>query len=387
MKLWPIAVIGLSCLLLSGCRTDPAIQLLERDNRRLEDEIYRLRACLDDYQSGMIASETETVNTKPHRRDRTEESDSSSHNSDLPPGASTRIRASKATSRSPKTKSRESPAVRIPLPRAGRRRPTGPALSIRRATRGRCRALTRPVPHCAEHRTKIRFRPACPPKIRRTSRRPRAIATKRCRSCCTTNSVRPAKPTGCASSSSARDRRDRRINAPAAVSVVLIDPTLVPRSGITPPEARIARWDYPADAVASMFRRVGSGNAIYIEAPWPDKAAGAEALALVRALHDPRWTQVAEREGRSHRHPTARRPHDPPADAPNACSPPWRNPPGRFWRKKSRPFDGIATRPRPPTWPPLPRKIATIRPAPQPACNGRCGRRNDDRTWVLGLGS
>ena len=53
MKIWPIAVIGLTCLIFSGCRTDPRIALVERDNRRLEDEIYRLRACLADYESAM----------------------------------------------------------------------------------------------------------------------------------------------------------------------------------------------------------------------------------------------------------------------------------------------------------------------------------------------
>ncbi len=67
-----------------------------------------------------------------------------------------------------------------------------------------------------------------------------------------------------------RDRHNRRVDAPADVSIVLIDPTLVPpKSKITPPEARVARWDFPADAVASMFRGMNTSKVISIEAPWP----------------------------------------------------------------------------------------------------------------------
>jgi hypothetical protein len=66
----------------------------------------------------------------------------------------------------------------------------------------------------------------------------------------------------------ARDRHNRRIDAPGDVSVALIDPSLVPPTKITPPEAKIARWDFPADAVSSMFRKTNVGNVISIDASW-----------------------------------------------------------------------------------------------------------------------
>jgi len=279
MKLWPIAAIGLSCLLSSGCRTDPAIQLLERDNRRLEDEIYRLRACLDDYQSGTIASETESVTTKPRHRDRAEESDSSRSN-DLPPGASRAnpsvegdfekpeneiqgipSRSNTAPPRGPTPANR--PGA-FHAPRDSRAmpgiEPAGPAL--------RGASDDDPVPPRvpAENTSYI-----SPPK----GDSYQAVQIVLHDQLCTASDA-----DGLRVVFEARDRRDRRIDAPAAVSVVLIDPALVPRSGITPPEARIARWDYPADAVASMFRKVGGGNAIYIEAPWPDKAPEQKRLLL-----------------------------------------------------------------------------------------------------------
>lgn len=50
MKPWLFAVVGLALLASSGCRTDPAIPILERELRRKEDEIYRLRAKLGDME-------------------------------------------------------------------------------------------------------------------------------------------------------------------------------------------------------------------------------------------------------------------------------------------------------------------------------------------------
>jgi len=53
MKLPTIALAALACLTLLGCRTDPSVTLLERQNRMLEDEVYRLREVVEDYRSGM----------------------------------------------------------------------------------------------------------------------------------------------------------------------------------------------------------------------------------------------------------------------------------------------------------------------------------------------
>ena len=47
MKAWQIAFLGLACLAAAGCRTNPAVTALERENRGLEDRIYALE---DDLQ-------------------------------------------------------------------------------------------------------------------------------------------------------------------------------------------------------------------------------------------------------------------------------------------------------------------------------------------------
>ena len=55
MKTWQFAALGLAVLWLCGCRTDPAMVLLEQENRQKEDEIYRLRDQLQDCQEELQA--------------------------------------------------------------------------------------------------------------------------------------------------------------------------------------------------------------------------------------------------------------------------------------------------------------------------------------------
>ena len=43
MKAWQIPLWGLACLLAAGCRTDPEITALQRENRYLEDRVYDLQ--------------------------------------------------------------------------------------------------------------------------------------------------------------------------------------------------------------------------------------------------------------------------------------------------------------------------------------------------------
>ena len=50
MKSWQLAVLGLAPLLIAGCRTDPAIPILERELYRKDQEINRLRWQIEDMQ-------------------------------------------------------------------------------------------------------------------------------------------------------------------------------------------------------------------------------------------------------------------------------------------------------------------------------------------------
>ena len=56
MKTWQIVLVALAALATAGCQADPNIALLERDLRRKEDEIYRLRDQLEDCQAELQAA-------------------------------------------------------------------------------------------------------------------------------------------------------------------------------------------------------------------------------------------------------------------------------------------------------------------------------------------
>ena len=60
-----------------------------------------------------------------------------------------------------------------------------------------------------------------------------------------------------------RDRAGRTVDAPADMSVVVIDPALEGNA------ARVARWDFTAAETAAMFRRSGSSLAIHLTMAWP----------------------------------------------------------------------------------------------------------------------
>ncbi len=50
MRIWYAALIVLCCIPAVGCRMNPRVAALQRDNRLKEDEIYRLRWQVEDYQ-------------------------------------------------------------------------------------------------------------------------------------------------------------------------------------------------------------------------------------------------------------------------------------------------------------------------------------------------
>ena len=60
-----------------------------------------------------------------------------------------------------------------------------------------------------------------------------------------------------------RDTEGRFVPAAAPLSVVVLD------RGLAGPAARVARWDLTAEQVSTLFRRMPTGEGIYLELPWP----------------------------------------------------------------------------------------------------------------------
>ena len=53
MKIWQIVVPGLLGLALAGCRSDPEVAFLERDNFKKEQEIDRLQNRVEDLEEAL----------------------------------------------------------------------------------------------------------------------------------------------------------------------------------------------------------------------------------------------------------------------------------------------------------------------------------------------
>ena len=63
-----------------------------------------------------------------------------------------------------------------------------------------------------------------------------------------------------------RDRAGRAIDAPADMSVVVLDPAILDNRGKA---ARVGRWDFTTAETAALFRRTDSSRAVHLAMAWP----------------------------------------------------------------------------------------------------------------------
>jgi hypothetical protein len=71
-----------------------------------------------------------------------------------------------------------------------------------------------------------------------------------------------------------RNEDDRIVSRPGDVSVVVVDPAL------STEDARVARWDFTADEISQHFRKTTRGEGIHLELPWPARRPEHERLML-----------------------------------------------------------------------------------------------------------
>jgi hypothetical protein len=249
MKTWHFVVAATAILGMIGCRTNPKTTLLEQENRRLEDEVYRLRWALED--CGTVASRTGPNLAAPGRYN---------------PGAATNTGGSSV----PRTFRGGAPAAssgplqvdlgeqmqegeqpKIFAPNSPGASP-GPAPDTNRPT---------PTPPPQKRSDEApRFQPKqtrqlTPPG---DSRKVELITFKES-SCGGYNADGRPGDEGIRLVLELRDGRGRILDAPGEVVVVALDPALEGEA------ARVARWDFPADEIARRFRNGG----IRLEALWP----------------------------------------------------------------------------------------------------------------------
>jgi len=279
MKTSPLAVVGLICLVLAGCRTDPSITLLERQNRILEDEVYRLRGVIQDYEDGgtpinCTAEEGAAAMPAGGEMRKTRESAAAS-------GESLSPRSRKSSSR----QTVQPPMVELP----SEAQPPGEIPEILKHPAG-TRAPGEPGKLNPPDTLKQWQEPSGPnlpgprgteksgsnrsPMIRPTSGyEPVAKDDSKYVGQLVLNQMLTGGYTADGRSDDdgvlvvlePRDAKGRRLEAPGDVAVVLLDPSK------TGKQAKLARWDFPAAETAKLFRGSGISRGMYIECPWPDR--------------------------------------------------------------------------------------------------------------------
>jgi len=277
-----LVALGASLLLAAaGCRTDPNTVLLERELRLQEDEIFRLRDCLDDCQAALESA---------RRKNAALEQGSGSGVPDIDLSFDGAV--SDETSERGEAPGFAPPAPARPMPPSVElEEPAGsePAPSRRTEPRQTPGSTSRPSDG-SELDEAPRWSPpsgaagsgSVPQPIDGGAARGGGDSTQVARVLVNRALSGGFDADGHSGDDGVivviepRDRQDRYLAAPAEVSVVLLDPTL---------DARIARWDFSAAETARLFHDSTFGRGMQLEMTWPgDPPKNRELHVFVRYI-------------------------------------------------------------------------------------------------------
>jgi hypothetical protein len=283
MKPWQFAVVSLALLATTGCRSDPAVPILERELRRKEDEIYCLRAKLEDLQDCGTCQEVTTGGPRPTPAE--------------PNGAPRSRLAAPGGIAPPSIEMPGQPSSSIPealkAPTPGGSSPAG-VPEVPESLRGPSKPLS---PKDLELPTKPTSRNRSPAPLDSDGlaleRGPGGINSRsgRVKLASFLASAQPLAPAGDSRRVDSitlnraltgsilgddrtgdqgllvviepRDADGRTVDAPAEINVVVLDPALRGDA------CRVARWDFTAAETVGLFRRSSSGQAIHLAVAWP----------------------------------------------------------------------------------------------------------------------
>jgi hypothetical protein len=261
MKPWLLIILGVALPAIAGCRTDPNIAYLERDNYNKDREIRRLQGQIEDLQGAMNSSEDRPSSRR--RVDDDPEPRSSKHRgrhiSDEPSDGSPPViempgrpadKVPDALKHPPGSIPTDIPEVPegIRGPSSNRSSDEGPSLEG-----GPERTRSRPVSMSS----------AAPIRPAGDSSRVASIVLDRAMTGGIGSDDRSGDQ-GLLVVIEPRDASGRVVDAPAAVNVAVLDPAYQGEA------ARVARWNFTAAETAALFRRTNSGVAIHLAMGWPD---------------------------------------------------------------------------------------------------------------------
>ena len=261
--------------------------MLEQDNRLKEDEIYRLRATIEDIQD-CAPSRSERGSRSSEPAEPEAETPRRRHGSGAPGGTKPLVEMpSQPTSEVPealKGSSGSLPPLDVPQVPEELRGPSKPFTPRDRAPAG---PATKPTtrrsltpdrdesdgPVLEKSADEVTSRAG---RVTMASRSGSAVAftpsgdSRRVAAIALNRSLTGGINTGQSPGDQGllvvvepRDHAGRTLDAPAEMAVVVLDPALKGDA------MRVARWDFSAAEIAAMFRRTGAREAIHITTTWP----------------------------------------------------------------------------------------------------------------------
>ena len=251
-----IAVFCLALPALAGCRTDPAVTMLEQENRQLEDMIYQQRDIIEDYRRQLDGfGSSGTSSGLPGILDR----GASDSAGPIFPGAEKRRDRTPSSDTDPSTPSFTGPPD-IDWGDATQAEP-GSTISPGAPSRD---------PEPAEA-------PAFVPKgslpkgaTGRSSSTGSGAGSARVASIALSdvfswryNIEGPGRHQGLSVVVQPQDPAGRSVRAAAPVSIVVLDPAASGQA------SRVARWDFTASEVADLYRKSSLTDGINLEMLWP----------------------------------------------------------------------------------------------------------------------
>ncbi len=251
MKVWPCALSGLACLALAGCRSDPNTALLERELRLQEDKIYALQDRVEDCQAELLSARRENTAL---RQQLDTDQDESERPVDLrqPAGVGGPI----ATPLVP-------PVIDLPmqsLPKGevpeSLQRPAQPIAP--RSEPAEAAEAAEAEPDASDGGDD-----AASPAVMSDSRQVTHLAL-RTRLCGGYDSDGRPGDEGITVVFEPHDERGRYVEAPADVSIVVVDPAILGEAG------RVARWSFTTAETARAFADPGMARGIALEMAWPN---------------------------------------------------------------------------------------------------------------------
>ncbi|MHB1033060.1 MAG: hypothetical protein ACYC35_02185 [Pirellulales bacterium] len=273
MKLWHLLIGGLVLAALSGCRSNGSQEWLESEMRQLEDQVYQYQDEARRSQKQLEACQRENDALRKKLESKGGQGGAGANPTSGAPEVNVEVPgAPDGTSLAPPSvdagtaEPADGAGAKTPetLPEPGR-------TSVNDLREGESKApATTPEAPAATPETPEEqgptINPVPSPGVGQAADSAR-VSTLAINRLLTGGFNTDGKPgdQGVTAVVEPRDSNGDLVNAPGAVSVVVVDPTLEGS------RQRVARWDFTADQTASHFRQTALGKGLHLELPWPNR--------------------------------------------------------------------------------------------------------------------